>query len=95
MPAASHADPLKHGAGELPPTSVPGSRSASPPIRLPPLKLLSSPSSPQKRADAVADGGARRRSLDGAEAGAPEREGKQKVELPGFSAFAAASGLGA
>ena len=86
--------------------SLPASRAASPPIRLAPLKMLSSPSSPRKRPDAlVADADPRRRSLDGAVGemvglGLREREdgaggGKVKVELPGFSEFAAASGLGA
>lgn len=102
-PPAMHGDATttpsqsNFGAGDVPPSSVPGSRSASPPIRLAPLKLLSSPSSPQKRSGAVADKEARRRSLDGAvgEMSLREREAQQKVELPGFSAFAAASGLGA
>ena len=85
--------------------SLPGSRASSPPIKLAPLKMLSSPSSPRKRPDALADVDARRRSLDGAVGemvglGLREREdgaggGKVKVELPGFSEFAAASGLGA
>ncbi|RPD62698.1 hypothetical protein L227DRAFT_584907 [Lentinus tigrinus ALCF2SS1-6] len=78
--------------------SMPGSRSASPPIRLPPLKLPSSPSSPLNRPDVVADKETRRRSLDGAvgEMSLREREATVggKVELPGFSEFAAASGLG-
>ena len=93
--------------------SMPGSRSASPPIRLPPLKLPSSPSSPLNRPEGV-DKEARRRSLDGAvgEMSLREREHERereregaagmgvgggvggKVELPGFSEFAAASGLG-
>ena len=78
--------------------SVPESRAASPPIKLPPLKLPSSPSSPPNRPDGLTDQEPRRRSLDGAvgEMSLQEREAaKGKVELPGFSEFAAASGLGA
>ncbi|RDX50363.1 hypothetical protein OH76DRAFT_1349384 [Lentinus brumalis] len=74
--------------------SMPGSRSASPPIRLPPLNLPSSPSSPLNRPDAATDKEARRRSLDGAVGDMSLRERDGKVELPGFSEFTAASGLG-
>ena len=101
-PPSSHADstitPSRATFADVPPTSTPGSRSASPPIKLPPLKLPSSPSSPLNRPDTLADKEARRRSLDGAvsEMSLQERESmKRKVELPGFSEFAAASGLGA
>ena len=77
---------------------MPASRAASPPIKLAPLKMLSSPSSPLNRPDALAEKEARRRSLDGAvgEVAGGRREPaepKGKVELPGFSEFAAASGL--
>ena len=79
-------------------SSMPASRAASPPIKLAPLKLLSSPSSPLNRPDTIADKEARRRSLDGAVSEMSLREPaetKAKVELPGFSEFTAASGLGA
>ncbi|PCH39889.1 hypothetical protein WOLCODRAFT_136541 [Wolfiporia cocos MD-104 SS10] len=64
--------------------SVPVSRACSPPIKLPPLKLPSSPSSPTHRPA----------PLPLEETGA-EREGqeREKVELPGFSEFTAATGL--
>ncbi|PIL22796.1 transcription factor [Ganoderma sinense ZZ0214-1] len=97
---ASHADhttvPSRTAFSDVP--SVPESRAASPPIKLPPLKLPSSPSSPLNRPDGVADKEPRRRSLDGAvdDMSLQEREAaKGKIELPGFSEFAAASGLGA
>ncbi|TBU61943.1 hypothetical protein BD310DRAFT_153839 [Dichomitus squalens] len=99
---SSHADstitPSRATFSEVLPTSTPGSRSASPPIKLPPLNLPSSSSSPSNRSDMLADKEVRRRSLDGAvgEMSLQERETtKRKVELPGFSEFAAASGLGA
>ncbi|KAI0662187.1 hypothetical protein C8Q70DRAFT_1043362 [Cubamyces menziesii] len=92
--------------GDAHPLSLPASRASSPPIKLPPLKLPSSPSSPLNRPDSLAAGGAaagagtvkdaketRRRSLDGAVSEMSLHEA-QKVELPGFSEFAAASGLG-
>lgn len=83
------------------PLSLPASRASSPPIKLPPLKLPSSPSSPLNRPDTLAAGAVaaavgketRRRSLDGA-VGEMTLHESQKVELPGFSEFAAASGLG-
>ncbi|KAI0771234.1 hypothetical protein BD413DRAFT_65620 [Trametes elegans] len=88
------------GAGDA--RSLPTSRASSPPIRLPPLKLPSSPSSPLNVPDTVPAGAvaaataaekeARRRSLDGAVSEMTLQE-SQKVELPGFSEFAAASGL--
>ncbi|KAH9933188.1 uncharacterized protein BXZ73DRAFT_89828 [Epithele typhae] len=63
------------------------SRSGSPPIKLPPLNLPSSPSSPLKRPDAL-DKDSRRRSLDGAvsDLSLREHDAKQKVELPGLGA---------
>nr|AZJ17929.1 CreA [Ganoderma lucidum] len=97
---SSHADhtttPSRTAFSDVSP--VPESRAASPPIKLPPLKLPSSPSSPLNRPDGLADKEPRRRSLDGAvgEMSLQEREAsKGKIELPGFSEFAAASGLGA
>ncbi|KAI0647799.1 hypothetical protein C8Q79DRAFT_905791 [Trametes meyenii] len=113
--AAAHTDPTATpahfgggstpgGGGDVRPLSLPASRASSPPIKLPPLKLPSSPSSPLNRPDAIAAAPAvavnapaenleaRRRSLDGAVSEMTLQEA-QKVELPGFSAFAAASGL--
>ena len=95
-----HSSAFGTGTGEGASPSMPGSRSASPPIRLPPLQLPSSPVSPHAQGKGQTEAG-RRRSLDGAvgEMSLLEREGgaggaKRKVELPGFSEFAAASGLG-
>ncbi|KAI0357481.1 hypothetical protein OH77DRAFT_105228 [Trametes cingulata] len=107
-PPAAHSDPTvtpahfgAATAGDAThPLSLPASRASSPPIKLPPLKLPSSPSSPLNRPDALVVGGpaaekeTRRRSLDGAVSEMTLHE-SQKVELPGFSEFAAASGLGA
>ncbi|KAI8994248.1 hypothetical protein BD414DRAFT_513825 [Trametes punicea] len=108
-PPAAHTDPtvtpthfngLGSGpGGEAHPFSLPASRASSPPIKLPPLKLPSSPSSPLNRPDSIAGGvvdaekETRRRSLDGAVREMKLHEA-QKIELPGFSEFAAASGLG-
>ncbi|KAL1950386.1 hypothetical protein VTO73DRAFT_5510 [Trametes versicolor] len=104
-PPASHTDPTvtpshfggSGGASDAHPLSLPASRASSPPIKLPPLKLPSSPASPLNHPDAGAAAAAaketRRRSLDGAVSEMTLHE-SQKVELPGFSEFAAASGLG-
>ncbi|KZT09222.1 uncharacterized protein LAESUDRAFT_735502 [Laetiporus sulphureus 93-53] len=88
-----HAPPASRRAGpaqvEMPPppdfpsigaSSMPVSRACSPPIKLPPLKLPSSPSSPSHRSATL--------SAQTQEEGEAER-----VELPGFSEFAAATGL--
>ncbi|KAI0826798.1 hypothetical protein BC628DRAFT_220180 [Trametes gibbosa] len=99
-PCATHTDPTvtpsHFGGADSRPLSLPASRASSPPIKLPPLKLPSSPSSPLNRPDSLAAAAAaketRRRSLDGAVDEMALQEA-QKVELPGFSEFAAASGL--
>lgn len=64
--------------------SVPVSRACSPPIKLPPLKLPSSPSSPSGRPAQLPRAG---------EDAAMEDRERERVELPGFSEFAAATGL--
>ncbi|OSD07478.1 hypothetical protein PYCCODRAFT_1442170 [Trametes coccinea BRFM310] len=109
-PPAAHMDPTvtpahfsgsssASGGADAHPLSLPASRASSPPIKLPPLKLPSSPSSPLNRPEgitstlAAAEKETRRRSLDGAVSEMTLHE-SQKVELPGFSEFAAASGLG-
>ena len=61
--------------------SVPVSRAASPPIKLAPLKLPSSPSSPHQR------------SLSLGEESADSAGQQERVELPHFSEFAAATGV--
>ncbi|KAH9841726.1 uncharacterized protein C8Q71DRAFT_700271 [Rhodofomes roseus] len=64
--------------GVLSAASVPVSRAASPPIKLPPLKLPSSPSSPHQRAMSLSED--------------PAEAVQEKVELPHFREFAAATG---
>ncbi|KAI0947540.1 hypothetical protein AcV7_009942 [Taiwanofungus camphoratus] len=71
--------------------SMPVSRSSSPPIKLPPLKLPSSPSSPSHRpAPLSPKAGAGPQEEAVVEKTNHERE---KVELPGFSELAAATGF--
>lgn len=96
--AARHTTGLAHPThAEMPPPpdfpsmpapasalSVPVSRACSPPIKLPPLKLPSSPSSPSGRPAQLPRGG---------EDAAMEDRERERVELPGFSEFAAATGL--
>ncbi|PSR78180.1 hypothetical protein PHLCEN_2v7512 [Hermanssonia centrifuga] len=66
------------------PMSMPGSRSSSPPIKLPPLKFPSSPSSPSHRQTIVGV----RDLLNLEDTSYPER-----IELPRFSEVEAATGL--
>ncbi|KIM43176.1 hypothetical protein M413DRAFT_26356 [Hebeloma cylindrosporum] len=75
-----------------PPASMPGSRSGSPPIRLPPLKALPGTTAPSvEHALEGKNVGDRSMAIDDDESGVVQRE---KVELPGFSEFeAAAMGL--
>ncbi|OCH88664.1 hypothetical protein OBBRIDRAFT_813513 [Obba rivulosa] len=87
-PRPKYASGLAHAAhpGQDPAdaASLPPSRASSPPIRLPPLKFPSSPALPAGRDDAHRAAG-----LEGAAEGVKG----EKVELPGFSEFAAATGL--
>ncbi|TCD70768.1 hypothetical protein EIP91_001799 [Steccherinum ochraceum] len=77
--------------------SVPVSRSASPPIKLPPLKLPSSPNSPSHRPTALSV----RDLLNHDSEGTPDKPADQhqsvkeveKIELPRFSELEAATGL--
>ncbi|OBZ68964.1 hypothetical protein A0H81_11159 [Grifola frondosa] len=91
LPYPDGCTPAHFGADHSYPSSTPASRSSSPPIKLPPLNLPSSPESPSKTPFAVGATDLRRRSHDGS----MENYEREKVELPGFSEFAAASGLGA
>lgn len=71
--------------------SMPGSRASSPPIKLPPLKLPSSPSSPNGRAAHVVGlQGLLNADEDVKNVDAPHPE---RVELPRFSEVEAATGL--
>ena len=75
-----------------PPASMPGSRSGSPPIRLPPLKSLPGTMIPSLEYTSEGkDAGDRSMAMDADVSGIIQKE---KVELPGFSEFeAAAMGL--
>ena len=80
------ATPFSTGPGHVQALSMPVSRSSSPPITLPPLKFdpstySSCPNSPIQDAEME-------------DATVPSnRSSKPKIELPGFSEFAAASGI--
>ncbi|EMD40140.1 hypothetical protein CERSUDRAFT_122216 [Gelatoporia subvermispora B] len=76
----AHAHELGPAEQAARPTSLPPSRASSPPIRLPPLNLPSSPAAPAAEEPAAQP------------KPSTERE-RGKVELPGFSEFAAATGL--
>ncbi|EPT05389.1 hypothetical protein FOMPIDRAFT_1021620 [Fomitopsis schrenkii] len=69
------------GAQSVGSASVPASRAASPPIKLPPLKLPSSPSSPHQRSLSLGEDSAESAGL------------QERVELPHFREFAAATGV--
>ncbi|KAH9948857.1 hypothetical protein B0H21DRAFT_689266 [Amylocystis lapponica] len=72
-------------------SSMPVSRSTSPPIKLPPIMLPSSPSSPSHRPAGLGAGTGPQDAHDGvAEKTNHERE---RVELPGFNELAAATGF--
>ncbi|CAL1712379.1 unnamed protein product [Somion occarium] len=89
-------------------SSVPVSRASSPPIKLPPLKLPSSPSSPSHRPhallsvrdllnpDSSSAGGVDTMSIEGMPESGPSSkltgEGEERVALPGFSEVDAATG---
>jgi len=95
---------LRHGSGTI---SMPGSRSNSPPITLPPLKMVStSPPSQKRDAGHLSDagegllfkkdgdaheGGSRRASIHSEGGNDAAGEGEEKVELPGFKDFEAAA----
>lgn len=65
--------------------SVPASRSGSPPITLPPLKMKSRPGSPHPQSPSPIDEDSEKDE---------EKTQKEKVELPHFSEFEAATGAG-
>jgi zinc finger protein CreA/MIG len=75
-----------------PPASMPGSRSGSPPIHLPPLKSLPGTMTPSlEHTPEGKDAGNRLMAMDADDSAVIQKE---KVELPGFSEFeAAAMGL--
>ena len=97
-----HHQPLTHSAQNQqhsyshhmlqPPASMPGSRSGSPPIHLPPLKSLPGSMIPSLEHTLEGkDAGDRSMAVDADVSGIIQKE---KVELPGFSEFeAAAMGL--
>ena len=73
--------------------SVPGSRASSPPIKLPPLKLPSSPSSPNNRPAHVAGLQSLLNNDEDTKSAADAAAGHKRVELPRFSEIEAATGL--
>lgn len=89
-PAQNHQHNYSHHILR-PPASMPGSRSGSPPIHLPPLKSLAGTTPSLEHTPEGKDAGDRSMAMDADESGVIQKE---KVELPGFSEFeAAAMGL--
>lgn len=89
-PAQNHQHNYSHHILQ-PAASMPGSRSGSPPIHLPPLKSLPGTAPSLEHTSEGKDAGDRSMAMDADESGVIQKE---KVELPGFSEFeAAAMGL--
>lgn len=88
-PPSGHAELSASGM-----QSVPGSRASSPPIRLPPLKLPSLPSSPNHRPGTIGGGLQSLLNSDEGSRGGVETIGApERIELPRFSEVEAATGL--
>jgi zinc-finger protein CreA/MIG len=89
VPVTAHLSSSEHANPSS--ISVPHSRSSSPPIKLPPLKLSSTPSSPPLRSASFSvKGMLNDDSSPGPEPSVPAPE---RVELPRFSEIEAATGL--
>lgn len=86
---ATYASPEQVESGA---PSMPGSRASSPPIKLPPLKLPSSPSSPNNRPAPVA-GLQGLLNVDEDAKGTEVAHAPERIELPRFSEVEAATGL--
>ena len=89
QPHSGVSTPMHFGGAGF--SSMPSSRSGSPPITLPPLKMASRRSSPTPRPAGVSREDEDVSDVEDDAMGELGRAEKEKVELPGFSQFEAAS----